>query len=96
LEKDIQQVLLECRKSNELLKQELSEKLNTEVGKVTIEVNQVKGEVKKCEIKLEREIIGVKQQFEREGGEQNSKFQQLAAYREVEIAKVKQQVREVR
>jgi hypothetical protein len=65
LQKDIQQVLLECCKSSELLKQELTEKLNTEVGNVTIEVNQVKGEVKKCENKLEREMIGVKQQFER-------------------------------
>jgi multidrug resistance efflux pump len=56
LEKDINQALLECRRSNELLRQEVSEKLNTEVEKVTIEVNQVKGEVKKCENKLEREI----------------------------------------
>jgi hypothetical protein len=41
-------------------------------------------------------MIGVKQQFERERGEQDSKFQQLAACQEVEIERVKQQVREVR
>jgi hypothetical protein len=96
LQKDINQALLEFRKSNELLRQELSEKLNTEVGKVTIEVNQVKGEVRKCENKLEREMIGVKQQFERERGEQDLKIEQLANYQEAEIANVKQQVREVR
>jgi hypothetical protein len=50
-------------KSGELLKQELSEKLNTEAEKVTINVNQVKGEVKKCENKLERAMTGVKQHF---------------------------------
>jgi hypothetical protein len=41
-------------------------------------------------------MIGVKQQFKRERGEQDSKFQQLAACQEVEIERVKQQVREVR
>jgi hypothetical protein len=90
LQKDINQVLLECQKSRELLKQELLEKLSAEIGKITIDVNQVKREVKKCENKLEREMIGMKQQFEKEREEQDLKVKQLAAHQEAEILSVKQ------
>jgi hypothetical protein len=63
---------------------------------VANEVNKVKKEIKRCENKLEKEMIGVKQQFEKERGEQDSKAQRLAAYQEAEIERVKQQVREVK
>jgi hypothetical protein len=62
------------------------------VGKVNIEVNQVKGKIKKCKNKLEREMTGVKQQFENERKEQDLKVQQLAEHQEAEILSVKQQV----
>jgi hypothetical protein len=49
----------------------MSVKLSAEIGKVTFDINKVKGEVKKCENRLEREMIGVKQQFEKEREEQD-------------------------
>jgi hypothetical protein len=92
LQKDINQVLIECRKSREQLKQELSEKLSAEIEKITIDINKVKGEVRKCENRLEKEMIGVKNQFEKEREEQEAKVEQLAAYQEAEISSVKHQM----
>jgi hypothetical protein len=51
----------------------LAEKVAAKVEKVAAEMNQVKQEMKKWQGRLEREMIGVKQQFERERAEQDAK-----------------------
>jgi hypothetical protein len=73
-------VVLECQKSKEQLNEELSEKLAT----VTVEISKVKQEVSKWQGRLEREMIGVKQQFERERKEEDAKLEQLAIHQETE------------
>jgi hypothetical protein len=69
------EISLNCQRSQEQLNKQLSEKLTTEVEKVTTnveKVDQVKQEVKKWQGRLEREMIGVKQQFEKEREEQDA------------------------
>jgi hypothetical protein len=94
-----ERVVLECQKSREQLKKELFEKVTTEVEKVAtrvekvvVEMDQVKQEVKKWQGKLEREMVGVKQQFERERAEQGAKVEQLAKSQEAENTKINQKI----
>ncbi|XP_023709270.1 MAR-binding filament-like protein 1-1 [Cryptotermes secundus] len=96
LQKGIDQAILKCSQANEALRQEISGKLEEEVEKVRKEIGRVGKEVKQCENTLERELVGVKQEFGKEREDRNSKIQQLADYQESEMAKVKQKVREIR
>jgi hypothetical protein len=90
-----ERVVLNCQRSQEKLKDELSEKVTTEMRKVAVEIDKVKEEVKKWQGRLEREMIGVKQQFEREREEQNAKLVQLADHQEVENTIMKQKIEEI-
>ncbi|PNF14181.1 hypothetical protein B7P43_G12974, partial [Cryptotermes secundus] len=96
LQKGIDQAILKCSQANEALRQEISGKLEKEVEKVRKEIGRVGKEVKQCENTLERELVGVKQEFGKEREDRNSKIQQLADYQESEMSKVKQKVREIR
>jgi hypothetical protein len=88
LQKGLEQAALECRKSNEVLRQELSERVNVEVGKLNVDINNVRKDIKKCENKLEREMAGVKRQFEKEREDQELAIRQLAAHQETELERV--------
>jgi uncharacterized membrane-anchored protein YhcB (DUF1043 family) len=59
-------------------------------------MDQVKQEVKKWQGKLEREMIGVKQQFDKEREEQDAKLAQSAEHQEVEITTIKQKIGEIK
>jgi hypothetical protein len=82
-----ERVVLSCQKSNK----ELADKLAT----ATVEISQVKQELKKWQGRLEREMIGVKQQFEREREEQDAKLVQSAEHQEVENKIMKQKIGEI-
>ncbi|PNF39731.1 hypothetical protein B7P43_G04775 [Cryptotermes secundus] len=90
-----ERIVLECQRSKEQLNKELSKNLAAEIGKVTAEINQVKQEVTKWQGKLEREMIGVKQQFEKERKEQDAKLEQLVIHQETENVQIKQKVKEI-
>jgi hypothetical protein len=96
------EISLNCQRSQEQLNKQLSEKITTEVEKVTTrvekvvaEMDQVKQEVKKWQGRLEREMIGVKQQFEKEREEQDAKLVQLAEHQEAENVQMKQKIGEI-
>jgi hypothetical protein len=55
----------------------------------------VKEEVKKWQGKLERDMIGVKQQFEKEREEQDTKLVQVVEHQEVENIQMRQKIEEI-
>jgi uncharacterized phage infection (PIP) family protein YhgE len=73
LQKDFNQVLLECRKSRDLLKQELSEKSSAEVGKVTFDLNQEKGDISNAEttnavVAVREDVNAIQERFSKVEG----------------------------
>ena len=66
LQKGIDQAILKCNQANESLRQELSGKMDKEVKEVSKEIGRVRKEFRQCENTLERELIGVKQEFQNE------------------------------
>jgi hypothetical protein len=83
-----ERLIRNCQKSQE----QLAEKITIRVDKVAAEVDRVKQDLKKWERKLELEMIGVKQQFEKEREQQDVKLGQLAEIQEAENNQVKQNI----